>query len=532
MIREEDYFKSLTHEELWQRYCGFLYLDIDTFMKIQEELLVEQIKRVEGSILGEKIMKNLKPRSVEEFRQVVPLTTYEDYEPFLSERREEALAEKPFAWCHSAGRGGFFKWIPHTIESAEKTIRNFTAAFILASTNEEGDVRIPSEFSILSVVPPRPYASGWLLHVLEESLSCRVIPSTREAEHLEFEERIKKGFQIALKDGADTAFALSSILVKMGEAFSKQTGRTESSSQTMHPKALLRMMRGLLRAKKERRHILPKDLWQLKGIVTGGMDTTIYKDDIKSYWGLEPYEIYASSDAAFMAMQAWNKKGMTFVPDSVFLEFIPQNRDAQEEPMNDQPASVLLNEVRPGRLYEVVITHLYGGPLLRYRMKDLVKFVSMTDDETRVKLPQMVFQRRAGETINLGGLTALDEKTIWQAITRTGISYVEWSACKEYDGDQSFLRVYLELGERKEKDEIEYMVDKQLKILDPDYKDVNRYLGLQPVRVTLLSPGTFDRYTTSKKELGYDLAHLKPRHINPSDTDIECLCELSTVQES
>ena len=219
---------------------------------------------------------------------------------------------------------------------------------------------------------------------------------------------------------------------------------------------------------------------------------------------------------------------MTFLPDSVFLEFVPQNESSGEgSGMSDQPSSVLLDEVQPGKLYEVVITHLYGGPLLRYRMKDMVKFVSMSDDETGVRLPQMVFQRRVGETINLGGLTALDEKTIWQAITQTGISYVEWSACKEYDGDHSFLRVYLELGDREEKEEVEYLLDGQLKIVDPDYTDVNRYLGLQPVKVTLLSPGTFDRYTMEKKQQGYDLAHLKPRHINPSDAEIESLCKLS-----
>lgn len=528
MLNEDEYFQTLTQEELWQRYCGFLYLNIDRFMAIQRELLMDEIEQVADSILGKKIMNNRKPKSIEEFRRIVPLTTYEDYEPYLSKRQEEALAEKPYDWCHSAGTGGYFKWIPHNIGSVEKVVRNFAGSFILASTDQEGQVNIAPGFRILSVVPPRPYASGWLLYLLEQHLFCRAIPPTAESECLDFEERMRRSVQIALKDGADTAFALSSILVKMGEAFTGQTRRMEFSPYMLHPKIIFRLLRASLRAKRARRALLPKDLWRLRGIVTGGMDTTIYRNDIAEYWGCEPYEIYASSDAGFIAMQAWNKKAMTFLPDSVFLEFIPPAEQVKHEAdENYQPSTVLLSELEKEKLYEVVITHFYGMPFLRYKMSDLIKVVAMRDDEVGVNLPQIVFQRRVGETINLAALTGLDEKTIWQAIANTGIKYTDWSACKEYEGDKSFLRLYLELNEEKPAVQVENMVDEQLKIVDPDYRDVDYYLGLQPVRVTLLSPSTFERYIDEKKKEGYDLAHLKPRHVNPSHADIQRLLDLS-----
>jgi len=95
MLSEDKYFRELTKAELWQRYCGFLDLSIDEFMDIQEELLMDEIDRVADSPLGRKIMGNQRPKSVEEFRRIVPLTTYDDYEPYLSERREDILGEKP-----------------------------------------------------------------------------------------------------------------------------------------------------------------------------------------------------------------------------------------------------------------------------------------------------------------------------------------------------------------------------------------------------------------------------------------------------
>jgi hypothetical protein len=92
MLSEDKYFQTLTQAELWQRYCGFLDLSLDDFIDIQKELLTDQIERVADSLLGKKIMNNRKPKTVEEFRQMVPLTSYEDYEPYLSEQREDALA--------------------------------------------------------------------------------------------------------------------------------------------------------------------------------------------------------------------------------------------------------------------------------------------------------------------------------------------------------------------------------------------------------------------------------------------------------
>jgi phenylacetate-coenzyme A ligase PaaK-like adenylate-forming protein len=191
---------------------------------------------------------------------------------------------------------------------------------------------------------------------------------------------------------------------------------------------------------------------------------------------------------------------------------------------------VLLSELDEGKLYEVVMSQFYGMPLLRYQLRDLIKVVALKDEETGVNLPQMVFQRRAGETINLAALADLDEKAIWQAIANTGVKYTDWSASKEYEHDKSFLRLYLELNEDKEPAEVERMIDEQLKMIDPDYRDIDLYLGLQPVRVTLLLPGTFARYASEKKKQGCDLAHLKPPHVNPRPEDIELLLESSRGQ--
>jgi len=530
VLPEDKYFQTLTEAELWQRYCGFLDLSINEFMEIQKELLMDEIERVADSTLGKKIMGNRKPKTVEEFRHTVPLTTYDDYEPYLSERREDALAVKPYFWCHSAGRGGRFKWFPHTSEFLEKTNRNFLASWILASSKRKGEVNVAPELRVLATLPPPPYASGAGFQFFAQHFSCQTIPPPEMVEHMELRERMQKGFDIALRDGVDILTAISSVLVRMGEGFSERTRSKKFSLSMLHPKIVFRLLRAMILSKRAKRPILPKDLWSPKGIVCGGMDTNIYKHDIAHYWGREPFDFYVSTETMFVAMQAWNKKAMTFLPDIVFLEFIPHDKRLKHQDNKDyQPSTVLLNEVEEGKLYEVIITQFHGLPLLRYRLDDVIKIVCLRDEETGVNVPQILIQGKVGATIDLAGLADLDEKTIWQAIANTGIKYTDWSACKEYDQNQTYLRLYLELKEEKEAAEMATMIDEQLKIVDTDYKDIDTYLKLQPVRVTLLSPGTFQRYMEEKGKEGADLAHLKPTHINAPEAVIQRLLQLSEV---
>jgi len=296
----------------------------------------------------------------------------------------------------------------------------------------------------------------------------------------------------------------------------------------LHPKIASRLLWAWLHSKKEKRTLLPKDLWQPKGILVSGVDAAIYRDEVAYYWGSTPYELYGGTEAFVYAMQAWTKKGMVFLPDMVFFEFIPYEELLKLQDDKDyQPSTVLLDELEEGQSYEVVITHFYGMPLLRYRLNDLIKVIAKGDKETGIKLPQIAFQRRVGEIIDLAGLARLDEKIIWRAIANSGIKYNDWVAFKEYDQNQVFLRLFLELRGEREATDIAKMIDEQLKIVDTDYKDIDAYLKLQPVRVTLLSPGTFERYTEERKSEGADLAHLKPTHVNPPETIIKRLLELS-----
>ena len=54
MLSEDAYFKTLSENDLWQRYCSFLNLSIDDFIDIQKVLLIDQIEMVSDSTRGKR----------------------------------------------------------------------------------------------------------------------------------------------------------------------------------------------------------------------------------------------------------------------------------------------------------------------------------------------------------------------------------------------------------------------------------------------------------------------------------------------
>jgi hypothetical protein len=523
MTKKDELFETGDHERIWQKYCGFLDLSLEEFMEIQEQLLMEQIELVCDSPLAKKFMPK-KPKDISEFRQLVPLTTYEDYADYLDNKNEDVLPAKPEYWARTSGKGGTSKWVPYTQVALERLSILSTALSILACTNRKGEVNIGNGIRVLHNLPLPPYITGILARLATNNLDIRYIPSLEESESMDFETRTQAGFQIALRVGVDILSSLTSVLLKIGQRFSESSGQMRFNRGMFHPQIMWRLIRARWSSKREGRSMLPKDLWPLKGLLCYGTDTAIYKEQIIRYWGKEPAETYGSTEAGLIAASAWNKKNMVFIPLCCFLELAPEEEWLKSRENKDyQPDTVLLNEVELGRCYEVIITSFYGMPFLRYRIGDLIKVVALEDEESGIKLPQMVFESRADDLIDIAGFPRLDEKAIWQAIADTGIKYDDWTARKEYEQNDPILRLYIELKEEAEITELEKLIHEKLTNLSGDYSDLENILGIWPLRVTLLPIGSFQRYYEEKKAGGAELAHLKPPHMNAPDAVIQNL---------
>jgi len=526
MTTEAELFVQGKNEELWQRCCSFIDLSLEDCMKIQRRLLREQLELLKRSKLGKSIMQGAEPETVEDFRKLVPLTTYADYEPFLLTKNERALPQKPLFWQHTSGRSGEypFKWVPVTKRQFAELRSLLFACLTFACCGQKGEISYKRKDKFLYALAPPPYTTGALIHASPHEL-FEFLPPVKAAEDMSFEDRVQLGFKMALSEGLDLFFALSSVLVAIGDRFSQNNQKIDIKPLLGKPKALARLLKGLMKSKLARRPLMPKDLWKLKGLISTGSDGSVFREKVKEMWGRYPLDVYGSTEGIIIATQTWDYQGMTFIPHLNFLEFIPEKESlkSRDDPFY-QPETLLLDELKPGEKYELAITNFYGGPLIRYKLGDMVKITALRNEKLDIDIPQMAFYARVDDMIDIAGFTRLTEKVIWQAIENTGVAYKEWTVRKELK-ESPILHLYLELRENGHvtEEQIAKSVHRELKKLDAPYADLEAFLGLRPLEVTILPENAFQGYMERQQAAGADLAHLKPPHINPSDGVINCL---------
>jgi hypothetical protein len=522
-LERDKLFISRDKELIWKKYCGFLDLTTDEFMIMQKLLLMEQIELAMGSKLGRKIIGDQKPKNIYEFRKFVPLTQYSDYQPYLGQRDETVLVEKPTIWAHTSGHSGYIKWVPYSNHSLNALADDTIAAILLSSATKKGEVLGGEGSRVVLNLPPVPYITGIMGQVAQERVAYRAIPTLEESAKMEFQEKIEYGYKIALHTGIDYIASIAVVLAQVGESFSSM-GR-KGLMPSWHPLAVLRLLKAAIKSKLVGRPIMPKDIWKIKGLVCGGTDASIYREQIYRCWGVQPLDLYGSTEAGLIGMQGWNKKGMTLLPYRQFFEFIPEE-EWQKSRENEayEPSTVLTNELKEGHIYELVITNFHGGPFIRYRMGDLIKVTALKDDEMNVNLPQIEFFSRSDDIIDIAGFSRLDEKTIWKAVRNLNFPFTDWTARKEQKEGRSFIHIYVELlQDDHSEQEIEHLIDQQFIEMDNDYKDLRSFINKELIRVTLLKKGSFNRYLQMKQAAGVDLSHWKPPHMNPSDATLHDL---------
>lgn len=520
------------HSELWRKYCGFLDLSIEEFMLIQRRLLLEQLELLEGCELGRRLLAGEKPTTVEEFRRSVPLTTYNDYLPFLPERREEMLPARPVAWVRTSGRTGEFggKWVPLPRQIYEGFGRYFLGTLIIASARQRGEVNIEEGDTYLYTVAPPPFISGQIMRAGRDEFPMRFVPSIEEAERMDFQERMQKAFLMAMETGIDYFAGIASVLLTMGTAFSSGMGdHSLPVKEILHPASLYRVGKGMLKSKLRNEPLEPRHVWTPKGITVGGMDVQIYRKRIERMWGVRVLEGYGCTEFGTVALQGWGAKtaGMIPTPDGAFWEFLPESEYARwRADQGYRPNTFLMDEVQPGR-YVLIGTSLLGGTFVRYVLGDLVQVLSLQDPELGINLPQIVVESRADDLIDLSSLVWLTERSLWQAFGVLDLPYTEWVARKEiWEDEGPIVHLYIENGTENASHLSQLAHEALIETMD-DYRTFADMMKRNPVRITTLTPGTFRRYMEQKRQEGAELGHLKPPRMQPNQTVVESLLRAS-----
>ena len=511
MIRRDKLFLHEDNERLWKKYCGFLDLSIDEYLGIQESLLMHQIDLVSSSTLGKKFMP-YKPQSVADFRRIIPFTTYQDYARYLDRQSSSFLPEGHYQWACADKKDGDLKWIPFTQDAILAASRCLIGSVILACADKKDDVKIGHGSKILHNLPPSPYVTALYARVVAQQTGIHFIPNRFTPQRTESRNLTQRELESYLSSEIDLLAVSGITLYKTGEKLADHLGQIEFNYHILSPEYLWRLLFGWIRSQREHRNLLPRDIWFVKGILSSGPEAIVYQDKILEYWGKKPLMIYQAPEAGIIATQAWNKKNYTFLPTASFHEFIPEEEVLRNRNNSDYcPRTVLLNQVKPGKIYEVVISSFYGMPFLRYRLGDMIRIIDMEDQETGIKLPQMMIESRTDEMIEVGNLCRLNEKDILQAIANAGLKYVDWCLYVGEENGQHYLNIYIEPRENKDEKELEDTIETELTKISSEYRKNRTAQGSPFLKVIILPKGSFKTY----REIHRQRESL-PEHISTS----------------
>lgn len=527
MLQRKTALTELPPGLAWIKHCGFLDLSPEGFLQVQEEQVLSALPRLARSGVGRHFLQGRIPRTVRELRRHMPLTAYGDYIPYLCPEAAAALPEPPVFWAQTTRRGGDFTLIPYTQAAFTGLMDSAIALIFLAGASAKGQVQLKAGDRILYNLAPPPYLSGFLAEGLPRRLDLRPVLPLEASGNLDFDDTIALGFTKALDCGVDVMVAMTSVLVRAQEQFSRQARRGGGARRWLRPQTAWRLLRAWLVSRLQGRPILPKDLWPMKALLCWGMDTPLYRQQLKEHWGCEPYEFAAATEAGILAAQSWTRRGLTFFPTANFLEFLPEGEALKlKEHPNPHSQTLLLNQLEAGQRYELIITSCTGMPFLRYRLGQLVEVESLGDEAAGITLPQVRFVGRCDDIIDLAGFTRLDELTLQRAVQASKVPVEDWVARREVQMGAPALCFYLELRDGHPPDLAERL-DRALKEQDRFYRDLDLMLGLQPLRVTTLAPGTFQRYYEKRRAAGAALAQRRAPRLNPTEEEIQALLNLS-----
>ena len=527
-MRFQEKMHEYSKEEIWEEYCGFLTLTTEEFMDIQKRLLTEQMELWCNSALGQSILKGKKPTTIEEFRTMVPLTTYEDYAPTLLSKQTKALPGEPVLWVQTTWDGGVhpIKVAPYTKAILDTFQHNVMSCIILATSRKKGDFDISVTDHMLYALAPLPYVTGLLPLLCKEEIDIEFLPPVKDAVTMSFKERNAQGFKLGMKKGIEYFFGLGSVLYYVSQSLtSVSSGKKKSLAEkirSVSPGMLLRLAMAKRACRKENRELLPKDLFKLKGFMCAGTDNRCYKADLERMWGVTPMELFAGTEPTCIGCETWSREGVYFFPDACFYEFIPE--DEMNRSMEDptyQPRTVLWDEVVPGGIYEIVLTVFKGGAFARYRVGDMFRCTGIGSQLENNTIPRFQYIDRVPQIIDIAGFTRITEKSINQAVELSRLPIENWAAKKEFtENNRPYLHLYVELQRNNlinSAVSIRILQDQlgiYFRYLDQDYEDLKKILGVDPLKITMLKCGTFAAY---KRKFGNTIRKMNPESCEIND---------------
>ena len=456
------------------------------------------------SELGKTILKGKTINDVNDFRNSIPLTTYDDYADILLKKDNTYLPKESDIWIQTTWEGGTkpIKVAPYSRDMLDVFRDNIVSCLILSSSKKEGKFSFKYNDKMLYGLAPLPFLTGLVPFSLSECTDVKMLPPVEEATNMSFSKRNALGFKMAMQQDVQLFFGLGSVAYAVTQALTNRKGKSSVKDLRKYkPKMIGRIIRAKIKCNIQKRTLLPKDLFKLKCFMIAGTDNRYYKKDLENAWGIMPLELFAGTEPSLIGTETWNRNGLYFFPKTCYYEFVKLS-DVVLNKVHGTPITktYLMNEVTPNEKYELVISVLNGGVFMRYRTGDVYQCIDLIDLENKKNLPRFEYVDRIPWIIDIAGFSRFNEEEISKVILNANINVNDWYATKSLTNDNKpILNIYLEVEDDSNKEEIIDRLDQSFTLIDEDYDGLKKILGTNPLKVTFLKKNTINEYRVAHK---------------------------------
>ena len=432
-----------------------------------EELLMRLINDAKDSEYGKKYHFD-QIHSIEDYKRLVPISQYDDYEPYIMKMYKENVDDQLTGrhcvqFALTSGSTGLPKLIPVVQDVIDLySDMGCSRTFALGSRYlKEHNKKFPY-YKCLNLIEVTDYSSdkGKKMGAISETALERIKPffkyvSTSPDEIIFPKEKIDLKYLkllFALRE-ENICFIASAFTTVVADLFVYLSEHWESLVEDIKNGTIsknIEMSAELRKTLTAKLKPDPKRANELKEEFEKGFDTPIlpriwprcswigaigtgtfepYTEIMRRYVGNDIAHdnlLYAASESIFAACPEMNSSEFAMIPQSGFYEFVPAEDDDLSHTLN-------MNELEIGKEYELIVTNLSG--FYRYRMYDVVKVLGF-----KGKSPLIRFVYRKNQVVNLVG-----EKTNAVALAAAveafgkeiGCNIVEYSVYPDVSNDSA-----------------------------------------------------------------------------------------------
>jgi hypothetical protein len=418
-----------------------------------------------------------------DFKKHIPIRDYEALRPYVEriQQGEKDVLWKglPIYFCKTSGTTSGTKYIPITSDSISNHI-NCARNAILCYISETGKADFVNGKMIFlqgspeldtSGIIPTGRLSGIVAHHVPAYLQKNRMPSYAINCIDDWEEKV--------------------------DAIAKETLNTDMRLISGIPPWVQMYFERLLAlsGKKEIQSVFP----DFSLFIYGGVNYEPYRKKIEQTIGkrIPSIELYPASEGFIAFQDSQKEEGLLLVLDQgIFYEFVPV-----EEIFDENPGRLSIEDVELNKQYALIINSNAG--LWGYNIGDTIKFVS--------KSPyRIVVTGRIKHFISAFGEHVIGEEVdaaMQTATAQLNIEVSEFHVAPQVtpaNNELPYHEWFIETAEASIANQVEFaeLLDQTLQAKNSYYRDLIEGKVLQPLKITLVAAGTFQRFMKSTGKLG------------------------------